>query len=214
MPNISGRLPLEGREGIKGERNEKARVGLLQETRRRMYQSNRFNLLPRARKCDLRAKATGVAVGYGASSSASPRFVPTAGGAMSVREVLMGPGAVVLLIAVEIRVSFAEPPTAMGTVGALLWVMYHPNPIPAPMASKRKMEMHHMNLDMLLLLPNADRSHWLFLRFGSSLAMKLNLRQNSSPFGVFLGNNVSSEFPRRIEPSFTANSTFLSDTDP
>jgi hypothetical protein len=94
------------------------------------------------------------------------------------------------------------------------------------------MEMHHTNLDMLLLLPNADRSHWLvkrsqrycptahtrkthlFLRFGSSLAMKLNLRQNSSPFGVFLGNNVSSEFPRRIEPSFTANSTFLSDTDP
>jgi hypothetical protein len=39
---------------------------------------------------------------------------------MSVREVLMGPGAVVLLIAVEIRVSFAEPPTAIGIAGALL----------------------------------------------------------------------------------------------
>lgn len=108
-----------GKEGIEGEQNGKTRVALL-ETRRCVHQSNRFSLFPRARKCDLRAKPTGVAVGYEASSSASPRFVSTAVGAMSVREVLVGTAAAVLLADVEIRVSFAEPPTAIGTAGALL----------------------------------------------------------------------------------------------
>ena len=106
-----------------------------------------------------------MAVGYGASSSDSPRLVPTTVGTMSVREVLAGcADEEVRDTAVEMRDSFAEPPTANGRAGELLWVMYHPNPIPPPIANRRKMEMHQMNRDMLLLLPNVDRSHLLFKR--------------------------------------------------
>jgi hypothetical protein len=106
-----------------------------------------------------------VAVGYGASSSPRPRFVCTTVGTTSVREVLEGcVDEEVRAVAVETRDSFAEPPTATGTAGELLCVMYHPNPIPAPIANKRKMEIHQMNRDMLLLLPNVDRSHLLVKR--------------------------------------------------
>jgi hypothetical protein len=66
--------------------------------------------------------------------------------------------------------SFAEPPTASGCVGGSEWVMYHPNPIAPPIASKRKTEMHQTHRDMLLLDPTVFFSQELLLAFGSSLA--------------------------------------------
>lgn len=125
-----------------------------------------------------------------------------------MRDVPPAAAAAVVCGAVEICDSLADPPMATGSDGALLCVKYHPKPIPAPMAKSKKMEMHQIQRVMLRLFPMVDDSHLLFFRFGSSLATTLNLRQNSSPFGVFLGSSVSSELPRII--ASLANSTLRS----
>jgi hypothetical protein len=64
-------------------------------------------------------------------------------------------------VAVDSCDSFAEPPTASGSVGGFAWVMYHPNPIPPPIASRRKIEIHQTHRDMLLLDPVVAFSHEL-----------------------------------------------------
>jgi len=65
-------------------------------------------------------------------------------------------------VAVDSCDSLAEPPTASGNVGGFAWVIYHPNPIPPPIASRRKIERHQIHRDMLLLDPIVDFSHELW----------------------------------------------------